>query len=157
MKIYPPGFDSGNFVTTYIGENIKIKNSAFRLTSQRIRFNKSLIINGNIIERCCFEMTILNRRVLMVLDDNRRDNNRMDDELIYEIVEEDSKKIYKLLENSRTYVKNHFVGDKKFIVQGALYIRYYYSEDAEFEEEFEFQLELIKHKYMIKLFENIYF
>ena len=145
MKINPPGFNNGNFVTTYIGDNIKIRNSPFRLTSQRIYFNKSLKINGNITEKCCFEMTILNRKFFIVLDEER----------IYEIIEEEGEKIFILLTNSSIYVKNHFIGNKKFIVQGALYLRYSYSEYAEFDEEFEYQLELINHKDMIVLFENI--
>ena len=155
MRINPPGFDIGNFVTTYIGYNIKIRNSPFRLTSQKIKFNRSLRINGNINEKCCFEMTILNRKFLIVLDDKRPDENRLDDELIYEIIEEVGEKIFILLTNSRTYVNNHFISNKKFIVQGTIFLRYLYTDNAEFDEVFEYQLELINHEYMIKLFENI--
>jgi len=155
MKVNPPGFNIGNFVTTYIGENIKILNSPFKLTSQRINFNKSLRINENITEKCCFEMTILNRKFLMVLDENGRDENRMEDELLYEIIEDEGEKIFILLTNSRMYVKKHFIGDNKYVVQGTLYLRYSYSEYAEFDEEFDYQLNLINHKDMIKLFENI--
>jgi hypothetical protein len=53
------------------------------------------------------------------------------------------------------YVKKHFVGNRRFNIQGNIYLRYSYSEDAEFEEEFEFQLDLINHEFMTKLFENI--
>lgn len=155
MKVNPPGFNNGNFVTTYTGDNIKIVNSPFRLTSQRIYFNKSLKINGNITEKCCFEMTILNRTFLMVLDDNRVDDDRLEDELLYEIFEDECEKIFILLTNSRMYVKNHFIGGNKYIVHGTLYLRYSYSEYAEFDEEFDYQLNLINHKDMIELFENI--
>ena len=155
MKINPPGFNTGTFVTTYIGQNYKIRNSPFRLTSQRIIFNKSLKINGNITEKCCFEMTILSRKFLMVLDDNRVDDDRLEDELLYEIVEDEGEKIFILLKNSRMYVKNHFICNKKYIIQGTLYLRYSYTEYAEFDEEFEFQLELLNHKCILELFENI--
>ena len=145
MKVNPPGFNKGSFITSYLGENFKIKNSVFRLNTQKIWFNKSLLINGNSTEKCCFTFTILNRKFLMVLDEER----------IYEVLEDEGEKVFILLTNSRMYIKNHFIGDLDYIVQGVLFLRFSYSQYAEFDEEFDYQLNLINHKFMIELLENI--
>lgn len=155
MRVNPPGFQNGNFLTSYLGENFKIKNSPFYLMHQKIKFHEQLTLNGGIIEKCCFEITLLNRKFLMVLINNHKDEDDFENERLYEIVEAEGEKVFILLTNSRMYVKKHFVGNRRFNIQGNIYLRYSYSEDAEFEEEFEFQLDLINHEFMTKNFENI--
>lgn len=155
MRVNPPGFQNGNFLTSYRGENFKIKNSPFYLMHQKIKFHEQLDINGGISEKCCFEMTLLNRKFLMVLINNHQDEDDFECERLYEILETEGEKVFILLTNSRMYIKTHFVGNKRFNIQGNIYLRYAYSEDAEFDEEFEFQLDLINHEFMTKHFENI--
>jgi hypothetical protein len=155
MRVLPPTFHNGNFVTSYRGENFKIKNSPFYLMHQKIKLHEELSINGGINEKCCFEMTILNRKLLMVLINNHYDAEDFENERLYEIIEDVRERAFILLTNSRMYVKKYFVGDKRINFLGKIYLGYTYSEEAEFDEEFDFQLDLMNHEFMTKLFENI--
>jgi hypothetical protein len=71
MRVIPPWNKNADFVTYYRGNNLKINNSFFQLSTQRIILYEDLEINGNVEENCCFEMSILKRKFLIVLDHQR--------------------------------------------------------------------------------------
>ena len=77
IKISNPLIKQGELITHYNGYNRKINQSEQHLTSQRIKFITSQALNGGEEANYCFEFKLLNRKFLMVLDQEK----------LYEILE----------------------------------------------------------------------
>ena len=140
-----PWNNRGEFLSSYNGENRKIISSLFKLHSQIIDFNKELRINGNVVEKCCFELALLNRKYLIVFEQER----------LYEIIQEGEDKLYILLTTSYFYMTSRFLNNNRFIIQGKLTLNFDYSEDAQYSEEFDYQLNLRNNLTVKMMFENI--
>lgn len=121
---------NGDFVTSYLGMNERISNSKFKLFSQPITVLQSLEINGGESMHICFEIVFLKRKFLIVLDLER----------VYEIVEEVGQRVYILLTQSWLYVITHFEEGDHYITQGTFNLHYNYTQEAEFVENFNYEL-----------------
>ncbi|WP_026978216.1 hypothetical protein [Flavobacterium tegetincola] len=136
VKILAPGVIDGDFISNYDGCNLKIGNSLNKLTFQRITFDQERYLNINNSVKMCFEIELLGRKFLMVLDG----------EHLYEIVKEDGDEIYILLTNSNMFFSNHFEDGKKYVFHGIINLHYLYSENCEYLETFNYQLNLKNHQ-----------
>lgn len=145
MNVKTDLFFKGDFVTSYLGRNKRILNSKFKLFSQPITLHQTLKINGGEIPRLCFEVNFLNRKFLLVLDCEK----------IYEILELEGEKIYVLLTESWMYVINHFVDGENYITQGTFNLHYVYNKQAEFIEEFTYELILPNDVNIKMLFQSL--
>ena len=130
MKINKPWVDKGEFLTNYKGKNIAIVESFYRITSQKITFKKSVIVDGGFTERCCFEITLLERKFLIVLYGDR----------IYEIFEDGDEKVFIKLTSSWIFIIGQKQEDKNYIVHGRINLHYQFSRLSEFVEPFIFQI-----------------
>lgn len=145
--IHKPANQHGEFNTSYEGKNRKIINSTNKLTHQRIVFSEKQIINGGIETICCFEIQLLNRKFLIVLDYEK----------LYEIIEDNDTKIYILLTESWFYILRSFVDGKKYITHGSLNLHYEYNNQAEYIENFDFQLNMRNEAPVLEWFSKITF
>ena len=145
VKINKPWNRKGDFLTYYTGSNKVIHNSSNRITFQNIKLKEDLRINQGEEKRCCFEMTLLNRNFLMVLDG----------EEIYEITKEDDQIIYTSMTESWMYMSMHKQEGKNYIAQGGLNLKWHYNEMAEFQEVFEYQIVFSNIEPIRNLFEGI--
>lgn len=133
IKIMKPGIDRGELITHYNGYNRKINQSEQHLTSQRIKFITSQELNGGDEANYCFEFKLLNRKFLMVLDQEK----------LYEILEDGEDKVYVLLTESWFYILRRFEEGKKYVTQIMLTLHYEYTPQAEFHENFDVQLNMM--------------
>lgn len=145
MKIDDPTIKFGELISTYEGTNKKIHHSENKLTHQRITFIQSRKINGNEEVKYCFEFSLLNRKFLMVLDQEK----------LYEIIGDGEDKVHILLTESWFYMLRSFVDGKKHITHITLSLHYEYSPEAEYIEHFELQLNMKNHKDVLKWFSQI--
>ena len=132
VRISHPLIYHGELITHYNGYNRKINQSEQHLTSQRIKFITSQALNGGEEANYCFEFKLLNRKFLMVLDQEK----------LYEILEDGEDKVYLLLTESFFYILRSFEEGKKHITQITLTLHYEYTPQAEFHENFDVQLNM---------------
>lgn len=133
IKISNPLIKQGELITHYNGYNRKINQSEQHLTSQRIKFITSQELNGGDEANYCFEFKLLNRKFLMALDQEK----------LYEILEDGDDKVYVLLTESWFYILRSFEEGKKHITQITLTLHYEYTPQAEFHENFDVQLNML--------------
>lgn len=132
VRITHPLIYHGELITHYDGYNRKINQSEQHLTSQRIKFITSQALNGGEEANYCFEFKLLNRKFLMVLDQEK----------LYEILEDGEDKVYVLLTESWFYILKSFEEGKKHVTQISLTLHYEYTPQAEFHENFDVQLNM---------------
>ena len=145
VKINVPGIDLGELISTYEGMNKKIHHSENKLTHQRIKFIKSKKINGNKDVNYCFEFSLLNRKFLMVLDQER----------LYEIIGDKEQEVHILLTESWFHILRSFAEEKKYVTHITLSLYYEYTPQAEYIEHFELQLNMKNHKDVLDWFGKI--
>lgn len=145
IMVSTPGIDRGELISTYEGANKKIRHSENKLTHQRINFLRSERINGNEEVKYCFEFSLLNRKFLMVLDQER----------LYEIIADGEDKIHILLTESWFYLLRSFEDGKKHITHISLSLHYEYTPEAEYIEHFELQLNMRNHEEVLGWFSQI--
>lgn len=133
VRISHPLIYHGELITHYNGYNRKINQSEQHLTSQRIKFITSQALNGGEEANYCFEFKLLNRKFLMVLDQEK----------LYEILEDGEDKVYVLLTESFFYILRSFEEGKKFVTQITLTLLYEYTPQAEYHENFDVQLNML--------------
>lgn len=133
IKIMKPGIDRGELITHYNGYNRKINQSEQHLTSQRIKFITSQALNGGEEANYCFEFKLLNRKFLMALDQEK----------LYEILEDGEDKVYVLQTESWFYILKSFEEGKKHVTQISLTLHYEYTPQAEYHENFDVQLNMM--------------
>lgn len=132
IKIMKPGINRGELISHYNGYNRKINQSEQHLTSQRIKFITSQELNGGEEANYCFEFALLNRKFLMALDQEK----------LYEILEDGEDKVYVLLTESWFYIVKSFVEGNKYVTHITLSLHYEYTKQAEYIEHFELQLNM---------------
>ena len=130
MIINNPTFDWGELITNYEGKNIKIRKSEQNKTYQRVKMLKSLELNGGEVAFYCFTFQLLKRKFLMALDQEK----------LYEIMEEGDDVVYIKLTESWFYILNSFEENNKIVFQISLNLHYEYSHQAEYIEPFELQV-----------------
>lgn len=146
MKIRKAGIvDVGELMTSYTGFNRKILNSHNELTHQIVRFKENLLINGDENINLCFEFKLLNRTFLMVLDQEK----------LYEVIGSGKEKFYLQLSESWFYIVNRFEKDKRIVYKITLTLRYEYTPEAEYHENFKLQYSMKNHEDVIKMFEKM--
>lgn len=133
VRISHPLIYHGELITHYNGYNRKINQSEQHLTSQRIKFITSQALNGGEEANYCFEFKLLNRKFLMALDQEK----------LYEILEDGEDKVYVLLTESFFYILRRFEEGKKHVTQITLTLHYEYTPQAEFHENFDVQLNML--------------
>lgn len=133
VRISHPLIYHGELITHYNGYNRKINQSEQHLTSQRIKFIISQALNGGEEANYCFEFALLNRKFLMVLDQEK----------LYEILEDGEDKVYVLLTESWFDILRSFEEGKKYVTQITLTLHYEYTPQAEFHENFDVQLNMM--------------
>lgn len=132
VRISHPLINHGELITHYNGYNRKINQSEQHLTSQRIKFITSQALNGGEEANYCFEFKLLNRKFLMVLDQEK----------LYEILEDGEYKVYVLLTESWFHILKIFEEGKKYVTQITLTLHYEYTPQAEYHENFDLQLNM---------------
>ena len=133
IKISNPLIKQGELITHYNGYNRKINQSEQHLTSQRIKFITSQELNGGDEANYCFEFKLLNRKFLMALDQEK----------LYEILEDGEDKVYVLLTESWFYILKSFEEGKKYVTQISFTLHYEYTAQAEYHENFDVQLNMM--------------
>jgi len=133
IKVRKPGINIGELISHYNGYNRKINQSEQHLTSQRIKFITSQEINGGNEANYCFEFKLLNRKFLMALDQEK----------LYEILEDGEDKVYVLLTESWFYIVKSFEENNKYVTQIILTLHYEYTPQAEYHENFDVQLNMM--------------
>ena len=133
IKISNPLIKHGELITHYNGYNRKINQSEQHLTSQRIKFITSQEINGGNEANFCFEFKLLNRKFLMALDQEK----------LYEILEDGEDKVHVLLTESWFYIVKSFEENNKYVTQIILTLHYEYTPQAEYHENFDVQLNMM--------------
>ena len=133
IKIMKPGINRGELISHYNGYNRKINQSEQHLTSQRIKFITSQELNGGEEANYCFEFALLNRKFLMALDQEK----------LYEILEDGEDKVYVLLTESWFYILKSFEEGKKYVTQISFTLHYEYTAQAEYHENFDVQLNMM--------------
>ena len=132
IKVNKPGIKNGDLITHYNGYNRKINQSEQHLTSQRITFIISQGLNGGDEANYCFEFKLLNRKFLMALDQEK----------LYEILEDGESEIFILLTQSYFYIVKSFEENNKYVTQIMLTLHYEYTPEAEYHENFDVQLNM---------------
>lgn len=132
IKVNKPGIKNGDLITHYNGYNRKINQSEQHLTSQRITFIISQGLNGGDEANYCFEFKLLNRKFLMALDQEK----------LYEILEDGDNEIFILLTQSYFYIVKSFEEYNKYVTQIMLTLHYEYTPEAEYHENFDVQLNM---------------
>ena len=132
IKVNKPGIKNGDLITHYNGYNRKINQSEQHLTSQRITFIISQGLNGGDEANYCFEFKLLNRKFLMALDQEK----------LYEILEDGESEIFILLAQSYFYIVKSFEENNKYVTQIMLTLHYEYTPEAEYHENFDVQLNM---------------
>ena len=132
IKVNKPGIKNGDLITHYNGYNRKINQSEQHLTSQRISFIISQGLNGGDEANYCFEFKLLNRKFLMALDQEK----------LYEILEDGENEIFILLTQSYFYIVKSFEENNKYVTQIMLTLHYEYTPEAEYHENFDVQLNM---------------
>ena len=132
IKVNKPGIKNGDLITHYNGYNRKINQSEQHLTSQRITFIISQGLNGGDEANYCFEFKLLNRKFLMALDQEK----------LYEILEDGENEIFILLTQSYFYIVKSFEENNKYVTQIMLTLHYEYTPEAEYHENFDVQLNM---------------
>jgi hypothetical protein len=130
MRINNPTFNWGELITNYEGKNMKIRKSEQNKTNQRVNMLKSLELNGREEAFYCFKFQLLKRKFLMALDQEK----------LYEIIEEGEDVVYNKLMESWFYILNSFEENNKIVFQISLNLHYEYSHQAEYIEPFELQI-----------------
>lgn len=120
----------GNFVTHYKGDNYVIRATKYQLFSQQVRLFKNLKLSENFEEKMCFQITLIDRNYLMVLDYKR----------LYAIEENQDNLKYIELGSSVFSVSDKKVDNEHFLIRGRLQFFIEYGEKAAFFESFDFQL-----------------
>lgn len=132
IKINKPGIKIGDLIAHYNGYNRKINQSEQHLTSQRITFIISQGLNGGVEANYCFEFKLLNRKFLMALDQEK----------LYEILEDGENELFILLTQSYFYIVKSFEENNKYVTQIMLTLHYEYTPQAEYHENFDIQLNM---------------
>jgi len=132
IKINKPGIKIGDLIAHYNGYNRKINQSEQHLTSQRITFIISQGLNGGNEANYCFEFKLLNRKFLMTLDQEK----------LYEILEDGENEIFILLTQSYFYIVKSFEENNKYVTKIMLTLHYEYTPYAEYHENFDVQLNM---------------
>ena len=132
IKVNKPGIKNGDLITHYNGYNRKINQSEQHLTSQRSTFIMSQGLNGGDEANYCFEFKLLNRKFLMALDQEK----------LYEILEDGENEIFILLAQSYFYIVKSFEENNKYVTQIMLTLHYEYTPEAEYHENFDVQLNM---------------
>lgn len=132
IKINNP-IRQGKLLTYYQGNNVKIVESKNRFTNQLIRtFFESKMLNGGVTVQDCVEFELLNRKFLIAFKSNQ----------LYEILTDDTEKIYILLTSSSIDVTARFLEDNEYITNISLHLLHEYTPIAVFRENFEIQLNM---------------
>ena len=145
IKIMTPGIKRGELITNYEGYNYKINRSEQKQTHQHINFIISQEINGGVETNYCFEFLLLNRKFLMVLDQER----------LYEIIGDKEQEVHILLTESWFHIMRSFAEEKKYVTHITLSLHYEYTPQAEYIEQFELQLNMKNHKDVLDWFGKI--
>lgn|SRR5690606_1052171 len=145
IKVNKPWNDKGELLVFYKGNNKAIYDSLNKITYQQIKLLKIVSINHQVEERCCLEFTLLNKKYLLVLDGEK----------LYEIIQEGEQTNYTEVPETYIFVSSHKELGNKYVVHGQIIIHFHYNEQAEFEETFIFQINLINQPTVIELFEAL--
>lgn len=132
MNVNKPDLKNGDLIAHYNGFNRKINQSEQHLTSQRISFIISQGLNGGDTANYCFQFKLLNRKFLMALDQEK----------LYEILEDGDNEIFILLTQSWFSIVKSFEENNKYVTQILLTLHYEYTPKAEYHENFDVQLNM---------------
>lgn len=135
MKVINPSMYHAEMILVYKGSNHVIHNTSDRMSSQNIRVNPSIAINGGEKLEWCLQFKILDTKLMFVMYGQK----------VYEEIEQDGEIRYIHLPNSYFY----FIEtpeEKKIVIHGFFIYQKQYTEKCIIDERFKYQITLLKDK-----------